>query len=166
MVSSRRSALFLALGLLVAAATGDALASQEEERSGPVDSHHEIAVPLFDLFSLRHTDQGSELHILRIPFFQLFEWHSFGEDDFELQFFRAPFITLFRRQLDFGYSKLQILDIPMLTFFNAWGDDDGRSHKDILGLPLIGSVYKREVSTTRDKRQILFLFRSESHRNQ
>ena len=140
-------------------AADEAEAERSEDRSR---SERGVSVSmLIDLFSIESNDEGSEVHILKLPLFQLLELRDRGPDNSKLVIVDAPFVSLFRRVRGLGYRSLEILDVPLVTFFRSERDEDSSSLK-ILGLPLIGSVYSSETGPDGSEREILFFIHLES----
>ena len=165
-----RALLSLALPLALAALLPLAAAADhhepeeaEEERSEDRSrSERGVSVSmLIDLFSIESNDEGSEVHILKLPLFQLLEFRDRGPDNSKLVIVDAPFVSLFRRVRGLGYRSLEILDVPLVTFFRRERDEDSSS-LEILGLPLIGSVYSSETGPDGSEREILFFIHLES----
>jgi hypothetical protein len=117
-----------------------------------------------DLLSVEHGDGGSELHLLKIPGFELLEVVDAPPERYELELLDAPFITLFGRRRDGRWQRTQVLDIPFLTVFEQEYTDDESWTTNFLGLPILGSFYRRERDPDRDRRQFLYLIRIERER--
>ncbi len=153
----------VALALLVAAPV---VAQDEPEREpDPYPRAEPFRMRTFlDLLSLEHGDGGSELHLVKLPGFELFEVVDQRPDRYEFEFFDAPFLKLFGRSRDGRWQRTQVLDVPFLTVFEQEYADDESWTTNFLGFPVIGSVYRRERTPDRDDRQFLFLIRLERER--
>ncbi len=152
---------FLALALLVAAPA----AAQEPEREPHPQPRDGFRMRTFlDLLSLEHGDGGSELHLLKLPGFELFEVVDRRPERYEVELFDAPFLKLFGRARDGRWQRTQVLDVPFLTVFEQEYTDDESWTTNFLGLPIVGSVYRRDRDPDRDRRQFLYLIRIERER--
>jgi hypothetical protein len=153
----------LALALLAAAPV--AVQEEPEREPAPASARGGFRMRTFlDLLSLEHGDGGSELHLLKIPGFELLEVVDAPPERYEFELLDAPFITLFGRRRDGRWSRTQVLDIPFLTVFEQEYTDDESWTTNFLGLPILGSFYRRERDPDRDRRQFLYLIRIERER--
>ena len=154
----------LAFALLVAAP----VVAQEQEPEREPDPHPRAEAfrmrTFLDLLSLEHGDGGSELHLVKLPGFELFEVVDQRPERYVFEFFDAPFLKLFGRSRDGRWQRTQVFDIPFLTVFEQEYADDESWITNFIGLPVIGSVYRRERTADRDDRQFLFLIRVERER--
>lgn len=147
-----------ALAALTLAALLPHAAGADSHEAEEAETRHEgeisASMPI-DLFSVQSSDRGSEIHVLKVPFFELLEVTDRGPDEQSFELIRAPFVSLFRRVRDFGHESLEILDVPFVTFFRRERDEETSSVK-LLGLPIIGSLYSSESGPDGTEREILF----------
>lgn len=149
-----------ALALLAAAPA----AAQDEPEREPDPSPRAAGFRMrtfLDLLSLEHGDGGSELHLVKLPGFELFQVVDDRPERYEFELFDAPFLKLFGRARDGHWQRTQLLDLPFLTVFRQEYADDQSWTTSFLGFPVIGSVYRRERDPRRDDLQFLFFIRVE-----
>ena len=111
-----------------------------------------------DLFSWDDDDGESQLKILDLMLFSLVDKRSRQPDYSRLEVLDAPLITGFESRRDGEHRLTQVLDIPLFTLFRS-ERHPGESDLRVVDLPIIGSLFRHRVTPHKERTDVLFLFR-------
>lgn len=104
------------------------------------------------------------MRVLDLGLVSLFSLRKRDPDYSRIEVVDLPLLTAVESRRTKTDRSLKVLDIPLFSLFELESDDQGRRNVGFVNLPFVGSLYRRSVDDDKERITVLYLFRSETPR--
>lgn len=118
----------------------------------------------YGLFSWRNRPGETKVQVLDLPVFSLLDFRRRDPDYSRVELLDVLVITGFESRRTKDRRSIKVLDLPFFTLFEKKSRGDVRSDTKFVDLPLLGSLYRHRVDEDEREVKVLFLFRFVSPR--